>query len=512
MAQFTQDEFAALPLREQFRVLAPFAESDPEVAAWVEATERQLAENPLLSFEPHPACSDGRRPQLEFIEAVTAVVAAFAGTRFGKSTVLGVCGLREALPREVLPDLLAGSKRFDAPTKGWIMLPTLSKIEDSFRPVFEKWTPPGEFHGGSWDKAFNGATYTLRFKCGSTIAFKTYEQGASTLGGAALHWVGYDEPPPKKHREEGMFRLVDYGGFEMFAMTPLDTNTGYVRKEIYKKRESPDITVVSGSIHDNPTLDAATRERALGVVSDVYRAAREFGIFVDVGGLIYPEFERCVVREPWSAEFIRSLDVVVGIDPGIRNAGFAFEAFDNENTCHIFDELLLQDKTPKQYAAAIRGVLARWGIPVGDVHFVIDPAARSRGQTNAETVLTALGQEGIFCNTGQNDVQAGIGQGRTRMAYGRLLVSPVCRGLRDEADEYAAEEPGEGKDDSHLTPTKSNDHRLDAARYGWMERFWDPVMEDQAPDRVLGWRPGEDIPAVERLTVPREASPMGGMV
>jgi hypothetical protein len=85
------------------------------------------------------------------------------------------------------------------------------------------------------------------------------------LGGAALHYVLYDEPPPKKHREEGMFRLIDHGGYEMFAMTPLDTNTGYVRKEIYKKRESPDITVVSGSIHDNPTLDAATRSRALGV-------------------------------------------------------------------------------------------------------------------------------------------------------------------------------------------------------------------------------------------------------
>ena len=83
--------------------------------------------------------------------------------------------------------------------------------------------------------------------------------------------------------------------------------------------------------------------------------------------------------------------------------------------------------------------------------------------------------------------------------------------LREEADEYAAKEPAEGKDDSHLEPVEVNAHRLAALRYAVMERFWDPVMEDQAPDRVLGWRPGEDIPPVDRLTVPREASPMGSM-
>jgi hypothetical protein len=164
-------------------------------------------------------------------------------------------------------------------------------------------------------------------------------------------------------------------------------------------------------------------------MSDLWRRAREFGDFVDVGGLIYPDFERCVQEKPFDPAFIRTLDVIVAIDPGIRNAGVVFEGFDNENVCHIFDELLLQDKTPKDYAAAIRGVLSRWGINARSVQFVVDPAARSRGQTNAETVLVALSREGIYANPGQNDVQAGIGQGRIRMAHGRMKVSPDCRGL-----------------------------------------------------------------------------------
>jgi hypothetical protein len=204
---------------------------------------------------------------------------------------------------------------------------------------------------------------------------------------------------------------------------------------------------------------------------------------------------------------------VVGIDPGIRNAGLVLVGFDSENTAHVFSASLLQDKTPRDYAAEIRSVNQRWGL--SNVRYVADPAARSRGQVNAETVMTALAKERIYANAGQNDVDAGIGQLRIRMAHGRFRVSPErtagLLGLRDEADEYAAEEPAEGKDDSQLKPVKSNDHRLDALRYAVMERFWDPVMEEQAPLRTLGFDPTRAIPS--EFLVPRseEAHPMGGM-
>jgi hypothetical protein len=40
----------------------------------------------------------------------------------------------------------------------------------------------------------------------------------------------------------------------MFAMTPLKANTGWIKREIWRKRESPDITVAKWSIHDNKAL------------------------------------------------------------------------------------------------------------------------------------------------------------------------------------------------------------------------------------------------------------------
>jgi hypothetical protein len=121
-----------------------------------------------------------------------------------------------------------------------------------------------------------------------------------------------------------------------------------------------------------------------------------------------------------------------------------------------------------------------------------------------------LAQEGIYCNPGQNDVETGIGQARTRMVHGRLWVSPECRGLRDEADDYAAAEPAEGRDDSHLVPIKSNDHRLDALRYGLMERFWDPGVEDAAPKRMLGFDPLKAVDLSSFRASP-EGHPMGSM-
>jgi phage terminase large subunit-like protein len=512
-------DFESLPLRERIRLLLPYAARDPEVARELALVNAALEQNPLMGWEPHPA-RDGHRPQLEFVEATTKVVAALAGNQFGKSTVLTMCSLRECLSREMLPGLLARTKRFEPPVSGWLVCPTEDKIFDSFRPAFEDWCPKSAFKGGSWGKAFNGARMELQFSTGSAINFKTYKQDPSTLGGARLHFVGYDEPPPRKTREECRARTVRYGGYEMFAMTPLDTNVAYAKREIWKKRASPEITVVRGSIHDNPTLDKKTVNLMLGDLSDIWRAARESGEFVDLGGLVYPLFERCVWSgEPWTAGFVQGLDVVVGIDPGIRNCGIVFVGFDGENVAYVFDALLLQDATPDVYAKAIRGQLARWGLSPesSNVGFVADPASRQRGQTNAETVMSALAQHGVYCNAGQNDVQAGIGQLRIRMAHRRFWVSPErspgLLGLRDEADEYAAKEPEEGRDDSHMEVVKSNDHRLDALRYAVMERFWDPVMEDEAPDRALGWRPGEDVPADPfGAGRAREAPPLGLMM
>lgn len=466
----------------------------------------RIERNPIQGFDCH---SEAQRLALASQTPVTAV---FAGNQFGKTTTAVIVVARECLAPEALPESLRRFKRFtpsrDEPVHMWVLCPTEDKIFDSLRPAFEKWVGAEFFKGGSWGKAFNGERMQLSFANASTVSFKTYKQDPSTLGGATLHGVIYDEPPPREHREECLTRLLAHNGFEFFAMTPLRTNTGWVRREIFKRRESPDVTVVRGSMHDNPTLDKAAVARILATYhNDLWRRAREFGDFVDVGGIIYEDFERRVIDPPAPSELDKR-DVVVGIDPGIRNTGIVFVAFDGHGVGTVFADRLLQDARTEGVANAIWGVLDAYGIPRSGARaplFVIDPSV-PRSQASEHTLQTSLAVLGIGAAKAQNDVEDGVQQIRSRLAEGRLWISRSCVGLRDEADEYAAED----RPDGEFKPIKENDHRLDALRYVAMARPFFPVLEARAPERNLG-QVGTFMPDSSLLTVPRESAPMGAM-
>lgn len=472
------------------------AEVDAFLVEWAEILER----NPLEGFEPNSVA------QRTFLEAGTRTVVAQAGNQFGKTTSLVVKALAQQLPRDLLPERLHGFKRFDGPVQGRLVVPSHKLVMQNMLPAFRQWCPRAALKDGSFDKAWSQANDVLSFADGGFIDFLTYETDLDKFGGVQRHYVGYDEPPPRPIRDEGLARIMRFGGFEMFAYTPVKANTGWLKREIFKKRESPDITLVRGSVRDNHALDAQAREYFLSSLpNDLWRRAREFGDFVDVGGLIYEDFERAVVDEPWDGFFIRKLDVVVGIDPGIRNAAFVWVGFDRDNIAHVFAEKLLQDGTVDDYVQAIRQENARWGLRDDDVTYVVDPAMRQRGQVNGVTVQSELLRLGIAAESGQNDVEAGIQQIRGRIQHNRFFVSPTCVGLRDEADDYAAEE----REDGRFVPIKGNEHRLDALRYACMARFWDALIEDAAPRRTLGFQPDFEPAWTGQPIAAGDVPPMG---
>lgn len=466
---------------------------------WLAEVWMPLVEaNPLEAFEPNSAA------QAEFLEANTSTIVAQAGNQFGKTTALIVKALAQQVPKAMLPARLQSYKRFDGAVQGRIVVPGFSLVEGNMLPALRRWCPRAALKGGSFEKAWSSAKSTLSFADGGFIDFLTYETDLDKFGSVQRHYIAYDEPPPRPIRDEGLARLMRFGGFEMFAYTPVKANTGWLKRELFKKRASPDITFVRGSVRDNDALDDKAREYFLAQLpNDLWRRAREFGDFVDVGGLIYEEFERGVAKEPFDPSFVRTLDVVVGIDNGIRNAGFVWVGFDDRNVAHIFDEALVQDGTPSQYVHKIREVNARWGLK--EPTYVIDPASRQRNQTNGVTMQSALTALDIHTFTGQNDVQAGIQQGRDRLVNQRLVISPRCVGLREEADDYAAEE----RDDGEFKVIKGNDHRLDAMRYALMERPYWPEVEASAPNMNLGWEPNRAPNFPMRLA--QSVPPMGSM-
>ncbi len=484
--------------------LSRVPEEDREEAGLLLAEyEKVISANPLEVFEPHSEA------QAKFLEARTAIVAAFAGNRFGKSTALIVKALIQMLPEQYVPEHLVKYKQMEAPCHGWVVCPTEDKVFDSLIPVIKRWCPPAALLGGSWRKAFNGERMQFSLQCGSTLTFKTYRQDAATLGGASLNFVGYDEPPPRNHFDECMTRLIDTGGPQWFAMTPLTSNTGWIRREIWRKREAPHITVVKGSMHDNPTLNAETRELTLSMYkNDIWRRAREFGDFMDVAGQVYADLERCVV-EPLPYQWVRSqLDHVIGIDPGIRNAAIVFGGFDRDGVDWIYDEVLIQNGTPSQYAKAIDTTLAKWGMRRDQAMFVIDPAARQRSQATGDTVQSELARVGIFTINGTNDREAGQQQIRDRILHGRLKVFSTCVGIRDDADEFAWEMDED--DNASGAADDSPFHRLATLRYQVMVRPFYPRREDEQMRPALGSVPNH-TPDLRHLRPQAQSAPMGSL-
>ena len=489
--------------RERLEALPPRERKE------MEGLLRQMAElreeDPLQFFRPHS------EPQRRFMESRSPITAAFAGNQFGKSVALTVKALCQHVPTDGLPEHMRGYKlagKF-SPVVGWFLCPSFKALETFVLPTFREWAPKAYLLGGRWDRAWDKTNRVLRFKDGGEIHVFTYEMEASKLVGARVDYVAYDEPPPEQHRGEALMRLVARGGFEMFAMTPVNISgggIGWVYRELWKRRGDRDKTVITASIHDNPTLDKETVARVLSNYADEERRAREFGEFVHIGGMVYQGgFER-VLCDPPSRDHVRKWDVVVGIDPGLKNAAFVWVGFDQDNVAYVFDELLLNERTPRDYVDGIREVNGKWGLRE-DPLYIIDPSARNRSLINRESVEGELQRLGLYAMPGQNQVEAGVQQARLRIQQKGLYVSTGCVGLRGEADEYRMEE----RPDGEFRVVKENDHRLDALRYCLMSRVWSygRPLADETHRR--GYVHGVEPPYRELVFQEADSPPLGAM-
>lgn len=416
--------------------------------------------NPLWGFVPYER-------QVEFLGSGDRVRAFFGGNRAGKTTVGVVGDLVDCLPVEFVPPHLVGFRRFEGPVFGRVVCPDLSAtLEGVVLPKFREWCPAGALVGGSFDRAFDRQRRVLRFVNGSWVQFMTYEMDLDKFGGAALHWVHFDEEPPEDVDRECRVRLIDFGGDVRYTMTPQQGLT-WMFDGVWGRRFEDGVTCVTASTLENPHVDGVEVERALAGLSVEEREARLGGRFVHLKGLVFGEFDegRHVVGVP-GREHVGGLQVVVGIDPGIRWSGVVWVGFDSDNGALVFDELLLEGATPDVVADAIRERNELWGVDPD--FYVIDPSARNRSLVNAEAVEGAFARAGIFTVHGQNDVEAGVFEIKRRLQQGALQVSSGCERVLWERARYRLDDRVDGR----FAVVKENDHCLDALRYVLMSRPW----------------------------------------
>jgi phage terminase large subunit-like protein len=506
MLRIDRAAIGRLPAAEQQRAL--------EI---LEAYEAALRDNPLLGYEPHPK-------QVTFHGSRLPLKAFLGGNRSGKTTAGILDDLIQCVDQKCLPESLQPFKHYEPPFYCRIVAPDFtSTMEGVIFQKLREWAPRTQLKGGRFDKAYDKALRKLTFTNGSTIDFLTFEQDLDKFGGAAKHRIHYDEEPPANIRREGLMRLIDYGGDELFTMTPLH-GMSWMYDEIWEpwtKRKLQDGMVVLVDMDDNPHLDEKTKKRVLKGLSTEEREARKSGRFVHFAGMIYSEFDRNFHVIPEIHQVPPNASVYVGIDPGMRHMAAVLWAYlTPEDMLVVFDELALQNAIVKDVCEAIKLQNHRWGrdlpdgkrVPLLPNWNVIDPAARNVNHQTGRSDQMEYTSNGVVTILGQNSVTAGIDRVKQRLQSRRLLVTANCTETIAEFRKYRWSTPNRTEDDPKEKPVKKDDHLLDALRYVVMSS---PYAQDE-PDEENNMHPMERA-AREEITGKRygrnriPSTPMGGI-
>jgi hypothetical protein len=208
--------------------------------------------------------------------------------------------------------------------------------------------------------------------------------------------------------------------------------------------------------------------------------ARRRGRFVHFAGLIYPEFretappsghvspDRPIPRKHEQA--LPSVPIYECFDPGIDHpAALVYFWLDEKDVAEVFfafkeRDLKLADLVDKRNdileALSFR---PRWT--------VIDPASRNRNPVTGRNMQDVLLRDhGVATIPGNNVVNPGLNEVRTRLSTGRLVIHQSCEQLLDEfrSYRYKNRKRTQTEDEPKLEPIKKNDDLLDALRYGLM--------------------------------------------
>lgn len=417
-----------------------------------------------------------------------------AGNRFGKTSTAVLLALINCVPMEWVPPHLMQYRRYldDEPFVCRITGTSLKDHAlDIVVPLLKRWTPRATLKGGAWDKAWSAANYTLTFKHGSSIEFRSYDQPAENHAGAARHAIFLDEPPPRDIFFESLARVTEFdGGFVRVGATMAKGVPSWFRKELYEKsKTSPDIEVFFGSIHDNDTISADNKEKVLSIYSERERKIREYGRLLSLEGAIYDAFDftKHVVDDVTPAQ-IRDYkgSVYVGIDPGLRAPGAVFAAANNlTEEVMFFDEVTPQQSTMSVeiFVGLIRERMEYWGLRDEDVHFIIDPAVLQGMQNTGETLRTEFERHGLYAELGNNSHEVGIPRFNDLLRADKAYFNGSrCFTTIDQMETWSWHETLEDAK-GRPKPEEGNDCATDCCRYIVVALPWSEtvVKKDPAP-------------------------------
>lgn len=329
---------------------------------------------------------------------------------------------------------------------GMVVAPTSLGIKNNILPELAKWgfLDEWDYHGPQSREP------GLHAPNGTRILLESAEneRKIQRLRGPSIAWFWIDEArlvPEKTWRILlGRLRTGEYlNGF--ITSTPRGYNWLYEKFHPESDDRIDDLLTVMGiPSHANPHTSVEYRRDVLGDYEGQFRQQEVLGEFVKFAGLVYPWFDR-------------DGQVVGGIESNIRQVFYGVDwGFEPHPACilalaettegfSVLECHYEKRNTVKDLAAKADRMQQRHGIGP----FFCDPSEPS----NIETFR----RQGLDARKADNSVTPGI-QHVTSVGE-HLKVVDTCQPVIDEFNQYQWEEDGE-------EPDKTNDHAMDALRYG----------------------------------------------
>jgi len=350
-------------------------------------------------------------------------------------------------------------------------------------PLFKQLVPPSLLVNGAWEDSYHRQSRVLTLSNGSFIEFLSYESDLDKFAGTSRHFVSYDEEPPEVIYTENKARLIDTQGHQWFSMTPVE-GMSWVYDEIYMpgKEGKEGFHNTEISMEENPYLSPEAIEDFLDGLDANERKARGEGKFVEMGGLIYKDFDPrpngIHVIDRKDMRFPRNVPIGVSLDHGFNNpTAVLWHALLPEGKVITFNERYVSGETVEQHARAIHAYNRANGI--NPEVLIADPSIRNTDPITGTSILQEYIKFGLPFQLANNDVKAGIertsGYLRPR-AGGQPLwkCTSNCTNLIREMARYKwatyTSKKLNARYNSKEEPHKKDDHACDSLRYFFMSR------------------------------------------
>lgn len=336
----------------------------------------------------------------------------------------------------------------------WMCSESYALIGEVLWPTYQQFLHPDETEW-KYDKIARSSYIEFK-QNGSKLYPKSYEQGRRKFQSAHVHYIQFDEEPPKDIVMECIARTSATGGLLVFGMTPLMGHT-YVYKELFKKADVKDyIWTTTISYLENKFIPDEQKRIIVDAYGSSEARRRVYGEWTLPEGVIFNEFQEDVnVIEPfdipWNWPCIRALDFG--------------HAEGHEFVC------LWMAQDPETDIVYIYREHYQSGMLLEDHARIIHEA--SKGERIVATVGEHASQEraelenkDIFVELANKDVKYGI-QVVNRFFKQRedgkchCYIFDTCENLKDEIPQYQYDKYGK--------PMKRNDNACDACRYGLVE-------------------------------------------